>query len=272
MSIGKKNLGMKSAVAVFFAGALLCICLFFHATGARDYPEIQSSGVCNVITEYNSSGYHVSGDTLAGVQYELCRYLEARSGMQVRISLENNWKNCLSKLKKNKCDILAMNIPITSENKELLAFTIPITQTKQVLVQRKPGENDSLPLIRNQMDLAGKTIDVPAHSPCILRLKNLSEEIAEPVYIRETEDYTQEQILYMVAYREADYAVVDQEIAIRNAPLFPNLDVNTDIGFTQLQAWAVRKNAPALLDSLNRWISDYQQLKRFLTAAGQLEY
>jgi membrane-bound lytic murein transglycosylase MltF len=65
----------------------------------------------------------------------------------------------------------------------------------------------------------------------------------------------------MVAYGEADYAVVDKEIALKNALLFPHLDVNTDISFTQLQAWAIRKEAPVLLDSLNRWIADYQSLK-----------
>ena len=227
----------------------------------RDFPEIQSSGVLNVVTEYNSVSYYVSGDTVAGIQYSLCRYIEKRSGLQVHITLENNWENCLMQLEDNTCDIIAMNTPVTNESKQMLAFTVPIAQNKQVLVQRKPGENDSLPLIRNQMDLACKTVWAPARSPGILRLRNLSEEIAEPIYIQEIENYTQEQIIYMVAYGEADYAVADKEIALKNVRLFPNLDVDTDISFTQLQAWAVRKNAPVLLDSLNLWIADYQGLK-----------
>ena len=227
----------------------------------RDFPEIASEGVLNIVTEYNSVGYYVSGDTIAGIQYELCRYIEKRSGLQVRITPENSWENCLEKLKHNQCDIIALNTPVTNESKQMAAFTIPIVQNKQVLVQRKPDENDSLPLIRNQMNLAHKTVLVPARSPWILRLRNLSEEIAEPIYIQEIENCTQEQIIYMVVDGEADYAVADKAIALKNVQLFPNLDAGTDISFTQLQAWSVRKNAPVLLDSLNTWIAEYQRLK-----------
>ena len=262
---------MKTKRKIFIRGAGIALILLLIAgvtlfllrknNHLRDFPEIQSSGLLNVVTEYNSVSYYISGDTAAGIQYELCRYIEQRSGLQVLITLENNWENCLKRLEDNTCDIIAMHTPITNESKKVLAFTIPVAQNKQVLVQRKPGENDSLPLIRNQMDLAHKTIFAPARSPGILRLRNLSEEIAEPIRIQEVENYTQEQIIHMVACGEADYAVADKEVAMKNARLFPQLDVQTDISFTQLQAWAVRKNAPALLDSLNRWIADYQSLK-----------
>jgi membrane-bound lytic murein transglycosylase MltF len=259
--IRRKTLFWGTSFAAFLVLTSGAVVLFSkQPIAAKDYPAIQSTGVLNVVTEYNSVGYYVSGDTMAGLQYRLCRYIEKRSGLQVRISLENNWTRCLEKLKNHTYDVIAMNIPVTNESREYLAFTIPITQGKQVLAQRKPGPNDSLPLIRNQLDLAHKTVWVPAHSPGILRLHHLSEEIAEPIVIREIDHYTQEQILYGVAYGEADYAVVDKGIALKNAKLFPNLDVETDISFTQLQAWAVRPDAPVLLDSLNRWIADYQQL------------
>ncbi|MDR0541516.1 MAG: transporter substrate-binding domain-containing protein [Dysgonamonadaceae bacterium] len=227
----------------------------------RDFPDIASSGVLKVATEYNSVGYYVSGDSIAGTQSDLCRYIESRSGLKVNIALENNLETCINKLQDNIYDVIAINIPITNEIRKEVAFTVPITQNKQVLVQRKPGKNDSLPLIRNQMHLARRTILVPKHSPGILRLQNLSEEIAEPIYIREVEDYTQEQLLYMVAYGKADYALLDKAIAMKNSKLFPEIDVQTDISFPQLQAWAVRKNSPVLLDSLNKWITDCRRLK-----------
>ena len=227
----------------------------------RDFPEIASEGVLNVVTEYNAVDYYVSDDTIAGIQYELCRYIENRSGLQVHITLENSWKSCLEKLGNNQCDIIAINTPVTNESRQMAAFTIPVAQGKQVLVQRKPGENDSLPLIRNQLELAHKTVWMPARSPGILRLRNLSEEIAEPILVQEVENYTQEQIIHLIVEGEADYAVADKELALKNARLFPNLDVATEISFTQLQAWAVRKNAPVLLDSLNRWIAEYQGIK-----------
>jgi ABC-type amino acid transport substrate-binding protein len=58
----------------------------------------------------------------------------------------------------------------------------------------------------------------------------------------------------MVAKGDIDYAVCDQQIALLSKNRLPELDIDTDIGFTQLQSWAVRKNAPVLLDSLNHWL------------------
>ena len=109
------------------------------------------------------------------------------------------------------------------------------------------------------MDLANQTIYVSKNSPAILRLKNLAEEIAEPIHIKEIEEYTSEQLIYMVEKKEIDYAVVDREISLRNMKLFPDLDFHTDISFTQLQAWGLRKTSPILLDSLNVWITEFKQ-------------
>ena len=224
----------------------------------RDFQEIKASGVLNVVVEYNSVDYYVSGDTIAGLQYELCQYIENRSGLAVNIQLENNLDVCINGLKDETFDVIARNIPITNENKELLSFTIPITQNKQVLIQRKPLFEHSLLYVRNQIDLAGKKIYVPKNSPSILRLQNLSEEIAEPIHVEEIEDYSAEQLIYMVAYEKIDYAVVDRELAEKNVSHFPEIDISIDISFTQLQAWAIRNTSPALLDSLNIWIADFK--------------
>jgi len=229
------------------------------AKSKRDLPEIKESKILSVVTEYNSNDFHVAGDSITGFQYELCRYIAQRSGLKVQIYLENDLEAAIQKLENNKYDVIAQNIPITNENKQFLAFTVPITQNKQVLVQRKHNETDSVPFIANQLDLANKTVYVTKDSPSILRINHLAEEIAEPIHIKEIAGYTSEHLIYMVEKKEIDYAVVDKEIASKNAQLFPDLDFNTDISFTQLQAWALRKNAPVLLDSLNVWITAFKK-------------
>jgi membrane-bound lytic murein transglycosylase MltF len=65
----------------------------------------------------------------------------------------------------------------------------------------------------------------------------------------------------MVSDNCIDYAVIDNEIALKNLQLFSNIDIKIDISFTQFQAWAVRKSAPVLLDSLNNWLSNYQSFQ-----------
>jgi membrane-bound lytic murein transglycosylase MltF len=225
----------------------------------RDLPEIEKNHTLKVVTEYNSVDFHASGDSIAGFQYDVCSYISQRSGLTIQFYLENDLETAIWKLEHNECDVIAQNIPISNESKKRLAFTVPITHGKQVLVQRKQNNNDSVAFITNQLGLANRMVYVTKNSPAILRLKHLADEIAEPIHIKEISGYTSEQLIYMVAKKDIDYAVVAKEISLKNARLFPDLDFDTDISFTQLQAWALRKTSPVLLDSLNAWITAYKQ-------------
>jgi membrane-bound lytic murein transglycosylase F len=112
--------------------------------------------------------------------------------------------------------------------------------------------------IRNQLDLAQKTLYIPKDSPALLRLQNLGHEIGDTIYVVEDELYSTEQLMIMVAKGDIDYAVCDQQIARMTQKNLPEVDILTDVSFTQLQSWAVRKDSPVLLDSLNSWL---QQIK-----------
>jgi len=206
----------------------------------------------NVVMESNPA------DSTAGFESALCQYIGNRSGLTVQTFSESNFDLCVKGLQNNTYDVIAKNIPITNENKKYLAFTVPITISNQVLVQRKPDEEDTTQVfIGNQIDLANKTVYVTQNSAAILRLKNLSEEIAEPIHIQETLDNSSEKLIDMVCNKEIDYAVVDKALAKKIAAQTPEIDYSIDIGFNQLQAWAVRPASPMLLDSLNVWITDF---------------
>jgi membrane-bound lytic murein transglycosylase MltF len=225
----------------------------------RDLPDIMENNILNVVTENNSVDFNVDGNSITGFQYELCHFISQRTGLTIQLFLEKNLETASRKLENKEYDVIAQNIPITNENKRYLTFTIPITQSKQVLVQRKNNNADSVSFIANQLDLANKAIYVTKKSPVVLRLNNIAEEIAEPIHIVEIADCTSEQLIYMVAEKRIDYAVVDKEISLKTAKLFPELDFNTDISFTQLQAWVILKTSPVLLDNLNVWITTFKQ-------------
>lgn len=84
----------------------------------RDYPEIKEEGILRLVTEYNQSGYYVAGDTIEGFQYELSQAIAQLSGLEVQTLLEMSLAESFDMLEDNKCDIVARNIPITSEIKE----------------------------------------------------------------------------------------------------------------------------------------------------------
>ena len=100
----------------------------------KDYPEIKSEGILRLVTEYNQSGYYVAGDTIEGFQYELSQAIAALSGLEVQTQLEMSLAESFKQLSDNQCDVIARNIPITSDIKEDYLFTDPIVFNKQVLV------------------------------------------------------------------------------------------------------------------------------------------
>lgn len=225
----------------------------------KDYPEIQAEGVLRMMTEYNPTGYFVDVDTTLGFQYELCQEIAKLSGLEVQVHLEMSLEKSFELLDAQEVDVIARNIPITSENREQHLFTEPIVLNKQVLVQRTAEANQGIEPIRNQIHLGRKTLYIPKDSPALLRIKNLEHEIGDTIYIKEDVLYSDEQLIMQVAKGDIDFAVCNQQEAERMAKQYPEIDIQTDISFTQLQSWAVRKDSPLLLDSLNRWLNTLKQ-------------
>lgn len=160
-------------------------------------------------------------------------------------------------------DVIAYGILATSELKDSLLLTTPIVLNKQVLVQRKAtSPTDSL-FVKSQLDLAGKTLHVVKGSPSILRIRNLGNEIGDTIYIKEIDKYGSEQLISLVAHGDIDYAVCDESIARAVTDSIPQIDINTDISFTQFYSWGVSKQSPVLLDSLNSWLQTFRNSDEF---------
>ena len=220
----------------------------------RDYPEIYNEGILRVVTEYNPTGYFVDGDTILGFQYELCQAIARISGLEVQMQLEMTLDKSFDLLNQQTVDIIARNIPITTEVKEHYLFTDPIILNRQVLVQRTAEANQGIKPIRNQLHLGKKELYLPKNSPALLRIRNLEHGIGDTIYIHEDELYSDEQLIILVAKGDIDYAVCNQQNAEQLLSQYPEIDIQTDISFTQLESWVMRNDSPILRDSLNHWL------------------
>lgn len=229
----------------------------------RDYAAIAKEGILRIATEYNSISFYVDGDTISGFHYELIQAFARDKRLKAEITPVMSFEERLKGLSEGRYDVIAYGILATSKLKDSLLLTSPIVLNKQVLVQRKEnGENDSL-YIRNQLDLARRTLHVVKGSPSILRIQNLGNEIGDTIYIKEIEKYGPEQLISLVAHGDIDYAVCDESIARAVADSLSQIDINTAISFTQFYSWAVSKQSPVLLDSLNTWLDKFQKKSEY---------
>jgi membrane-bound lytic murein transglycosylase F len=233
--------------------------------------EILKRGKLVAITNNTPTNYFIYKGKPMGYQYELLRDFTKYLGVKLEIKMVNNISDAIDSLKNHKADILAMGLTIVSDRKKNIDFTLPITQTYQILIQRIPEDQlNSRPssiekhLIRDVTDLAHKTVYVEEGSSYVTRLKNLQNEIGEPINIRTySGNITVDSIMSLVSSGEIDYAVSEDYTAKFFLKYHPNLDIKTPVSLTQNLAWAVPKNSTTLLDTCNSWIEKNKNSRRW---------
>lgn len=262
------NKYLKYGIMGFIAALLSVILIYTPKEEAitaypRSYEEIIASGVLRAVTEYNSISFHSIEDTIGGLHYELLQAFAKSKGLHVEVTPEMSIEKRIEGIHNGTFDLLANNVLVNNKQKDSILFTHPILLEKQVLVQRKAqAENDSI-YIKSLVKLAHKTLHVSKGSSAIQRIQHLSNEIGDTIYIKEIEKYGPEQLLAMVANGDIDYAVCDQSIAQAGIEYLPQLDIDTEISFTQFYSWGVSHRNTILLDSLNAWLESYKQSPDF---------
>lgn len=258
-------------MVMYLSLLIICLIIMFilrnnlksETSQIRDYPEILKEDTLRIVTDYNPLSYYVTQDSIIGFDYELANLISKRSGLAVLVFPEVSLSKSLQGLNKNEYDIVGRTLPVTTESKQEYNFTETILLNKQVLIQRKPEFNNNTKPIRNQLDLARKTLYIISDAPTRYRIENLALEIGDTIYVKEETKYGAEQLVIMVAKGDIEFAVINENIAQQMASEFPEIDYQTDISFTQFQSWALRKTSPVLLDSLNVWLKDIKESPEF---------
>ena len=89
-------------------------------------------------TDYNSTNYFVYRGEPMGYQYELLRAFADYLDVKLKIQINNDIDLSFECLNKKQCDVIALGLTVSKSRKELVEFCDPMSQTRQVLIQRKP--------------------------------------------------------------------------------------------------------------------------------------
>jgi membrane-bound lytic murein transglycosylase F len=217
-------------------------------------------------TDYGSVSYLIYRGEPIGYQYELLQHLTKYLNVDLELIIVKDIDKSIEMLNNGEIDLIAMGLTVTSGRSQELEFTTPILTTKQMLIQRKPDAYRKMQtadeieshILRNQMDLANKTIHVQKGTIYVQRLETLSDEIADTIFIIE-EDKDVEELIAEVARGEIDYTVADKYIGLVNTRYFPNIDIKTPLSFPQKIAWAAKKGQTALTDTINNWFVQFNK-------------
>lgn len=229
--------------------------------------KIKDSGKLVALTDYNSTNYYIYRGTPMGYQFELLQSFADHLGVKLEIKTNNDLVESFELLASGEVDLISIGLTKTQERLSMVDFTDPIIQTRQVLVQKKPDnwrkiktadELESL-LIRNQNDLARKTIVIQKKTSFFVRLNNLAEEIGDSIFIIEDPELEVEELITKVANGEIEFTISDEYIALVNQRYYPDIDVKTDISYPQNLSWVVQKGEDSLRMEVNQWLEGFKK-------------
>ncbi|MDE5420326.1 transporter substrate-binding domain-containing protein [Labilibaculum sp. DW002] len=224
--------------------------------------HVKLRGKLRVVTDYNSTNYFIYKGRTMGFQYEMLRALAKHLGVKLELSVNNDLVSSFNALENGEVDLLGMNLAVTSDRIGKFNFTVPHSQSPQVIIQRKITE-DSSSYIANKGDLDGKTIHVPAGSSFQEHLIDLSDNMDTPIELIPVDKLEVEELISKVADGEIDYTIADENVALVNSTYYPNLDITTAVSFPQNLAWALRKGTDHLTHDINLWLIEFQKTKEY---------
>jgi len=220
-----------------------------------------------VAIEYSPLALVGQGDTLAGFGYEMMTAIAGALGRQVKFTPVTSFSASERAMRCGRFDVIVAEIPVTSEFRERYRFTSPVFIDRQVLVQKR-REDGSL-AVNTQLDLAGKRVTVIAGSTVADRIRNLSKEIGDTIFIEPDSVYSSEQLFLLVVSGDIPLAVINSGTARMLSGDYPEIDIVKSVSFNQFQSWVVNRRRSGLADSIDSAIIRYQLTPSYRRLVGK---
>lgn len=252
------------------------------ASPAHDWTAIRTRDTLRVVAPFNSTTYFIYRGLPLGYEYELMKKFAAEHGVALKWTVVQSRDSLFAMLAQGRADIVAARLIPMPEDSTRAAFTHALYRTDPVLVQRKgppgargaklpepadtmlkPGPAERGPnglavrarVVQHPAELAGKRVTLPSESPYGPTLLELEDEISGDINVVEV-DASTESVIREIAKGNVAYTVTDGNVAQLQGAQFKNLLVSPVVGASKKVAWAVRRDSPMLLDTLNAWIDD----------------
>ncbi len=230
----------------------------------RDYEDIQTEGILRITTNYSTKSYYVNDKgNIDGYHYQLAKQFADIHNLKLEVIPLTSYIEQEELLRNGGCDIIINGRPLSILPDTFFRHTVPVDINRQILIQRRPltSTDSTQYYLKSQIDLAGRTLTIPAGSTFRNRIHHLIEEIGDTIYIHEMPLYGEEQLMAMVAHGDIPYAICDEKTVKAYIHQYPQLDNTLAFGFNQFYTWIVNQHSTALLDSLNIWIPRLQENK-----------
>jgi membrane-bound lytic murein transglycosylase MltF len=231
---------------------------------------LQKRRFIRVLVSYNATNFFIDRGQPRGLEYELLeRYEEYLNQQQPKGSIKVTliyrvlpFDRLLPALLEGRGDIAAAGLTITPERSKKVAFTQPYIRNINEIAVTSQKVKD----LKTVQGLSGRSVIVVAGSSYVQHLKQLNKELSlkgvAPAKVKSADENLEaEDILQMVNAGIYNLTVVDEHVADLWSKVLNKLVLRKDIAINRGGniAWAVRKNNPQLLASLNKFVHSHRQ-------------
>lgn len=242
----------------------------FSKTYKDDLSGLLKRKYIRVLTTFNKTNFFISEGRAFGYEYCLLKEYEKYLNKDIpnkalRVVIEFipvPRDQLIPGLVEGYGDIAAAGLTITKRRSAKVDFTDPyLTGINEIVVTHRNG-----PEIQSPEDLSGKRVFVrksASYYDSLMKVnKRLLFSLRPPVtIIRADENLETEDILEMVNAGAVGITVSDSHIADIWSRFLKNLRLHRDVKLRKGSriAWAVRKNNPALKESLNNFLKSHRK-------------
>jgi membrane-bound lytic murein transglycosylase F len=171
-------------------------------------------------------------------------------GLMPELVLVDNFSKLIPALIAGKGDIAISNLTINAQRLEKMAFSVPLAHVVEQVVVAKGDKS-----VQRVRDLNGKSVMVNRDSTFWHALNWLKQKRYPELEILETPDGVQtEEVLDRVASGEVDATILDSNLVEIYQGYRDDLRVATNFSGQRDIGWGVRRNAPQLLNEINRYL------------------
>lgn len=234
-------------------------------------------GYLRILVTASPTNYYVKDGVQGGATYAAVKAFEAflRASASTRelktAILPTATADLITALNEGRGDLVA-NILITPDREETTVTLVPVLTNIRELVVTAPGQ----PRFLSLEDLEGRSIHVrksSAHFASLQRINQRLAQINKPggTIVAADESLSDEALLAKVDAGELPATLVDSHLAALWKARLPHVSINEDVAVSQdaVLAWAIRKDAPALLERVNAFVKDRGAIALFGSADDQ---
>ncbi|MEI8004780.1 MAG: transporter substrate-binding domain-containing protein [Bacteroidota bacterium] len=219
--------------------------------------RIRERGYLLALTDRNTLNYFLYRGEPVGFQLDLLESFAGTLGVPLKIIASEDISQLYRYLYYNVADVIALNLPVSSEGRRMVHYTNIFGETRLILLQRK----DHTPkFIKTLEDFAvGDTVHARRNEFMSPYYRSFLKQTAKLPTLVEDPDISQEGMIRKVSEGSITYMLCPENTARVYKNYYQNLDATVVVFPLYAFAWGVNHNSDTLLMKLNDWLAEFKK-------------